>query len=203
MAPKAASSPGRPRSAVRRVVRAGARAWAPPPADAGQPASFTEQIRVHEEAGSGGLFRADATFCPVRGADGGVRLSAYDFPEQYPRHHDARLWPATPGGTRPWDSPPSSRRTPHGPWRPRGHRAPGLVSERSGRRRPTGRRRPLPVPAPRGGPGRPDAVRAAGGGVRLRDARGPGGGALPPPGPPVVVRTTASPPRGARSPPRR
>ncbi|MFF8035521.1 MULTISPECIES: AbfB domain-containing protein [unclassified Streptomyces] len=61
--------------------------------------------RVYKEGGSGDLFRADATFCPVRGANGGVRLSAYNFPEQYLRHHDSELWLATPGGTHAWDSP--------------------------------------------------------------------------------------------------
>ncbi|MEV5428107.1 AbfB domain-containing protein [Streptomyces sp. NPDC052701] len=63
------------------------------------------QYRVYKEAGSGDLFRADATFCAVRGADGGVRLSAWNFPEQYLRHYDAELWLATPGGTHAWDAP--------------------------------------------------------------------------------------------------
>ena len=62
------------------------------------------EYRVHKEAGSGDLYRADATFCPVRGADGGVRLSAYNFPEQYLRHYNAELWLATPGGTHTWDN---------------------------------------------------------------------------------------------------
>ncbi|MCX5166741.1 AbfB domain-containing protein [Streptomyces antibioticus] len=62
-------------------------------------------FRVYKEAGSGDLFRADATFCPVRGANGGVRLSAYNFPEQYLRHYNAELWLATPGGTHTWDNP--------------------------------------------------------------------------------------------------
>ncbi|MFI1421645.1 AbfB domain-containing protein [Streptomyces sp. NPDC020731] len=61
--------------------------------------------RVYKEGGSGDLFRADATFCPVRGTDGGVRLSAYNFPGQYLRHYNAELWLATPGGTHTWDSP--------------------------------------------------------------------------------------------------
>ncbi|MEU0045035.1 AbfB domain-containing protein [Streptomyces werraensis] len=61
--------------------------------------------RVYKEGGSGDLFRADATFCPVRGANGGVRLSAYNFPGQYLRHYDAELWLAIPGGTRAYDSP--------------------------------------------------------------------------------------------------
>ncbi|MEU0335392.1 AbfB domain-containing protein [Streptomyces sp. NPDC006193] len=61
--------------------------------------------RVYKEAGSGDLFRTDATFCAVRGADGGVRLSAAGFPEQYLRHYNAELWLATPGGTHAWDSP--------------------------------------------------------------------------------------------------
>ncbi|MFJ4753998.1 AbfB domain-containing protein [Streptomyces sp. NPDC088763] len=63
------------------------------------------EYRVYKEAGSGDLYRADATFCPVRGADGGVRLSAYNFPEQYLRHYNAELWLATPGGTQTWDNP--------------------------------------------------------------------------------------------------
>ncbi|MEU6533648.1 AbfB domain-containing protein [Streptomyces sp. NPDC046928] len=63
------------------------------------------EYRVYKEAGSGDLYRADATFCPVRGADGGVRLSAYNFPEQYLRHYNAELWLATPGGTHTWDNP--------------------------------------------------------------------------------------------------
>ncbi len=61
--------------------------------------------RVYKEGGSGDLFRADATFCPVRGANGGVRLSAYNFPGQYLRHYGAELWLAIPGGTRAYDSP--------------------------------------------------------------------------------------------------
>ncbi|MFD3628077.1 AbfB domain-containing protein [Streptomyces sp. NPDC058698] len=60
--------------------------------------------RVYKEGGSGDLFRADATFCPVRGANGGVRLSAYNFPGQYLRHYDAELWLAVPGGSRAWDN---------------------------------------------------------------------------------------------------
>ncbi len=56
-------------------------------------------IRVRKEAGSTGLFRADATFCPVHGANGGARLSAYNVPEQYLRHYSAESWLATPGGT--------------------------------------------------------------------------------------------------------
>ncbi|CAM5729041.1 hypothetical protein SHIRM173S_01389 [Streptomyces hirsutus] len=63
------------------------------------------EYRVYKESGSGDLFRADATFCPVRGANGAVRLSAHNFPEQYLRHYDAQLWLATPGGTHAWDSP--------------------------------------------------------------------------------------------------
>lgn len=62
-------------------------------------------FRVYKEAGSGDLFRADATFCAVRGADGGIRLSAANFPGQYLRHYDAELWLATPGGTHTWDNP--------------------------------------------------------------------------------------------------
>ncbi|MFI0504506.1 AbfB domain-containing protein [Streptomyces albogriseolus] len=61
--------------------------------------------RVYKEGGSGDLFRADATFCPMRGANGGVRLSAYNFPGQYLRHYGAELWLAVPGGTRAYDSP--------------------------------------------------------------------------------------------------
>lgn len=63
------------------------------------------EYRVYKEGGTGALFRADATFCPVHGANGGVRLSAYNFPEQYLRHYNAELWLATPGGTHTWDSP--------------------------------------------------------------------------------------------------
>lgn len=63
------------------------------------------EYRVHKESGSGDLFRADATFCPARAANGGVRLSAYNFPEQYLRHYNAELWLATPGGTHTWDNP--------------------------------------------------------------------------------------------------
>ncbi|MFE5812772.1 AbfB domain-containing protein [Streptomyces sp. NPDC056479] len=62
------------------------------------------EFRVYKEAGSGDLYRADATFCPVRGANGGVRLSAYNYPEQYLRHYNAELWLATPGGTHTWDN---------------------------------------------------------------------------------------------------
>lgn len=60
---------------------------------------------MYKEGGSGDLFRANATFCPVRGANGGVRLSAYNFPGQYLRHYDAELWLAVPGGSRAYDSP--------------------------------------------------------------------------------------------------
>ncbi|WP_369216006.1 AbfB domain-containing protein [Streptomyces flavofungini] len=62
-------------------------------------------FRVYKDSGSGDLFRADATFCPVRGANGAVRLSAYNFPEQYLRHYNSELWLATPGGTHTWDGP--------------------------------------------------------------------------------------------------
>ncbi|PWI13061.1 glycoside hydrolase family 2 [Streptomyces sp. Act143] len=61
--------------------------------------------RVYKESGTTDLFRADATFCPVPGANGGVRLSAYNFPEQYLRHYNAELWLATPGGTHTYDTP--------------------------------------------------------------------------------------------------
>ncbi|MET8116339.1 AbfB domain-containing protein [Streptomyces prasinus] len=63
------------------------------------------EYRVYKESGNGDLFRADATFCPVRGANGAVRLSAHNFPGQYLRHYDAQVWLATPGGTHAWDSP--------------------------------------------------------------------------------------------------
>ncbi|WP_435303872.1 AbfB domain-containing protein [Streptomyces phaeoluteigriseus] len=63
------------------------------------------QSRVYKESGTGDLFRADATFCPVRGANGGVRLAAYNFPEQYLRHYNSELWLAVPGGTRAYDTP--------------------------------------------------------------------------------------------------
>ncbi|MFI1921377.1 MULTISPECIES: glycoside hydrolase family 2 [unclassified Streptomyces] len=63
------------------------------------------EYRVYKESGSTDLFRADATFCPVPGANGAVRLSAYHFPEQYLRHYNAELWLATPGGTHTWDNP--------------------------------------------------------------------------------------------------
>ncbi|WP_431994340.1 AbfB domain-containing protein [Streptomyces griseoflavus] len=78
--------------------------------------------RVYKEGGSGDLFRADATFCPVRGAHGGVRLSAYNFPGQYLRHYDAELWLAVPGGTRAWDNPDrfteDTTWAVEGPWAP-------------------------------------------------------------------------------------
>ncbi|MFD9433387.1 AbfB domain-containing protein [Streptomyces sp. NPDC060002] len=61
--------------------------------------------RVYKESGGTDLFRADATFCPVRGANGAVRLAAYNFPEQCLRHYNAEVWLATPGGTHTWDSP--------------------------------------------------------------------------------------------------
>ncbi|CAL9636722.1 AbfB domain-containing protein [Streptomyces sp. enrichment culture] len=78
--------------------------------------------RVYKEGGSGDLFRADATFCPVRGANGGVRLSAHNFPGQYLRHYGAELWLAVPGGTRAWDSPAhfteDTTWAVEGPWAP-------------------------------------------------------------------------------------
>ncbi|MFF3485757.1 AbfB domain-containing protein [Streptomyces sp. NPDC002701] len=64
-------------------------------------------FRVYKESGSGAVFHADATFCAVRGAGGGVRLSASNFPEQYLRHYNAELWLATPGGAHAWDNPSS------------------------------------------------------------------------------------------------
>ncbi|MFI5683106.1 AbfB domain-containing protein [Streptomyces sp. NPDC051636] len=51
-------------------------------------------------------YKADATWCPVRGS-AGIRLSASYCPGQYLRHMDAELWPARSGGTRPWDNPES------------------------------------------------------------------------------------------------
>lgn len=65
------------------------------------------EYRVYKESGSGAVFQADATFCAVRGAGGGVRLSASNFPEQYLRHYNAELWLATPGGSHAWDNPAS------------------------------------------------------------------------------------------------
>ncbi|MFI1722452.1 AbfB domain-containing protein [Streptomyces sp. NPDC020489] len=62
-------------------------------------------FRVYKESGTTDLFRADATFCPAPGANGGIRLSAYNFPEQYLRHYNAELWLATPGGTHTYDTP--------------------------------------------------------------------------------------------------
>ncbi|MFC7303952.1 AbfB domain-containing protein [Streptomyces monticola] len=62
--------------------------------------------RVRREAGSGVLFRDDATFCPQQGS-GGVRLSSANFPGSYVRHIDAEVWLATPGGTHAWDNPAS------------------------------------------------------------------------------------------------
>ncbi|MFJ4326775.1 AbfB domain-containing protein [Streptomyces tricolor] len=62
-------------------------------------------FRVRREAGdASALYRADATWCPVRG-DGGIRLSAANFPGQYLRHIDAELWLARSGGTHAWDDP--------------------------------------------------------------------------------------------------
>ncbi|WP_443045103.1 AbfB domain-containing protein [Streptomyces sp. Go40/10] len=62
-------------------------------------------FRVRREAGDdSALYRADATWCPVRG-DGGIRLSAAGFPGQYLRHIDAELWLARSGGTHAWDDP--------------------------------------------------------------------------------------------------
>ncbi|WP_395575596.1 AbfB domain-containing protein [Streptomyces sp. BK79] len=61
-------------------------------------------FRIHKEGGDSTLFRADATWCAVQG-QGGVRLSAYNFPDQYLRHYRAELWLATPGGAHEWDNP--------------------------------------------------------------------------------------------------
>lgn len=63
-----------------------------------------------------------AISCPVRGANSGVRLSAYNIPGQYLRHYDAGLWPAVPGGTRAWDNP--HRFTADTTWTVEGPRAP-------------------------------------------------------------------------------
>ncbi|MET9932553.1 MULTISPECIES: AbfB domain-containing protein [unclassified Streptomyces] len=61
-------------------------------------------FRVYKEAGDGSaLFRADATWCAVRGS-GGVRLSASNFPGQYLRHYNSEVWLATPGGSHAWDN---------------------------------------------------------------------------------------------------
>lgn len=61
-------------------------------------------FRVYKEGGDSALFKADATWCAVRG-DGGVRFSAYNFPDQYLRHYRSELWLATPGGAHTWDNP--------------------------------------------------------------------------------------------------
>ncbi|MET8446093.1 AbfB domain-containing protein [Streptomyces sp. NPDC005209] len=64
-------------------------------------------FRVRREAGDdSALYRADATWCPVRG-EGGIRLAASDFPGQYLRHINAELWLARSGGTHAWDNPNS------------------------------------------------------------------------------------------------
>lgn len=62
-------------------------------------------FRVRREPGDdSALYRADATWCPVRGT-GGIRLSASGFPGQYLRHINAELWLAQAGGPHPWDDP--------------------------------------------------------------------------------------------------
>jgi hypothetical protein len=63
-------------------------------------------FRVYKEAGDSAIFRADATFCAVRGS-GGVRLSSWNFPGQYLRHINSEVWLATPGSTHAWDNPAS------------------------------------------------------------------------------------------------
>ncbi|MFG3103974.1 AbfB domain-containing protein [Streptomyces sp. NPDC048182] len=63
------------------------------------------EFRVYKEGGTDDLFRNDATFCPVPGANGSVRMSAYNFPDQYLRHYDSTLYLATPGGTHAWEGP--------------------------------------------------------------------------------------------------
>ncbi|WND40541.1 AbfB domain-containing protein [Streptomyces sp. BB1-1-1] len=64
------------------------------------------EFRIYKEGGDSALFRADATWCAVQG-EGGVRLSAYNFPDQCLRHYRAELWLATPGGAHEWDNPAS------------------------------------------------------------------------------------------------
>lgn len=65
------------------------------------------EFRVYKESGDGSaLFKADATFCAVRGS-GGVRLSAANHPGQFLRHYRAEMWLATPGGAHEWDNPAS------------------------------------------------------------------------------------------------
>lgn len=106
-------------------ARAGARRQRPSLLRVAEPPGQCPRHREHrayKEGGSGDLFRADATFCPGRGANGGVRLSACNFPEQYLRHRNAELWLAAPGGTHTWDNPApfteDTTRAVKAPWAP-------------------------------------------------------------------------------------
>jgi hypothetical protein len=67
------------------------------------------------------VFKADATFCASQG-NGGVRLAAANFPEQYLRHINSEVYLATPGGSRAWDNPATFTEdttwSVDGPWAP-------------------------------------------------------------------------------------
>ncbi|GAA4955565.1 hypothetical protein GCM10023238_22730 [Streptomyces heliomycini] len=56
--------------------------------------------RVYKEGGSARPVRADATFCPVRGANGGVRLSPTTSPGSICATTTPMLWLATRRGPR-------------------------------------------------------------------------------------------------------
>ncbi|WP_432990147.1 AbfB domain-containing protein [Dactylosporangium sp. CA-233914] len=65
-----------------------------------------QAFRVRMDANDNSApFKADATWCAQPG-NGGVRLTAWNFPGQYYlRHYNAELWLATPGGPNAYDSP--------------------------------------------------------------------------------------------------
>ncbi len=88
--------------------------------------------RVYKEGGSGDLFRADATFCPVRGANGGVRLSAYNFPGSICATTAQSCGWRCRAARAPTTPPPCSPRTPPGRWGRPGHPERCVTARREG-----------------------------------------------------------------------
>jgi Alpha-L-arabinofuranosidase B (ABFB) domain/Glycosyl hydrolases family 2, sugar binding domain/Glycosyl hydrolases family 2/Glycosyl hydrolases family 2, TIM barrel domain len=60
--------------------------------------------RIRKDAPDGSqLFREDATFCAVPGANNGVSFAAYNFPARFLRHADTQLWTADGSGGANWN----------------------------------------------------------------------------------------------------
>lgn len=73
-----------------------------------QPGSFLRHsnFRVYRQRMDGtALFRADATFCPLKGQNGtGVSFASFNYPTKFLRHYQNALYIASNDGSNAWDS---------------------------------------------------------------------------------------------------